>query len=854
MSPTRAKLRQVLEDRGPAVIEGWYRAVQKTAPALRSASAARSDLSSVWDAVVGFLLSDDGGPGEAESIGAAFVSFRVRPPTGGRIMQVLLESLFDDLPPEVVAVMHERLPNLMAGIMTGLAQAAENSLLVQQEEIRGAYARALRRSEEELRVKNAGVESSINAIAILDLQGTVTYVNPAFVDMWGFDSDREVVGRHVGEFGEWRGDIEATLTIVAEQGGWMGELVAVRADGSPFDVQASVSPIQDTIGHPTQLMVFFLDITDRKMAQEALRRRAAQAGFLNRIGEEIAAERTTEGVLDRAVRLAHETFGFYQVVVLLMDDEREALNVAAAARTPNDLECLGCSVALGNGITGWAAQNQTTVVTNDISADPRYLSCSQTGLSMGSEVAVPICRGGEVIGVLDVQMPTPDSFGRAEQVVLETLADQIAVALENARLYSVLQDELAQRRRAEEALRRGVRRLETLREIDQAILAAKSKEEIAEAVVRHLQRLVPCQRVSIDLIDWEAEEVTVLAAVQTIGEGGAETGKCFPLTQKSRLSEFWQSRGVVNVPDARQLPQSSPLISQLREEGIQSLLTAPIGFGDTLMGVLTLGSDEIDAFEAEHAPVVRELADTAAIALRQAQLFDSVKQQGERLRKTMARLAEAEESERRGVVRELHDQVGQNLTALDLNLSLVRSQVEQHGLTGMQARIEDSLVLVEQTNERIRRLMVDLRPPVLDDYGLLSALHWYGDQVSKRTGIDVVVRGRHEVARGLSSYVENALFRITQEALNNAVKHACADEVTIALTMNEETIDLTISDNGVGFELEDLEIRGTRWGLLTMRERAESVGARCILDSSFSEGTRVVVEVPVGDRATEHRA
>ena len=140
--------------------------------------------------------------------------------------------------------------------------------------------------------------------------------------------------------------------------------------------------------------------------------------------------------------------------------------------------------------------------------------------------------------------------------------------------------------------------------------------------------------------------------------------------------------------------------------------------------------------------------------------------------------------------------------------------------------------------------MIDLRPPVLDDYGLLSALHWYGDQFSARTGIAVSARGKEELVADLSLHVENALFRITQEALNNIAKHARAHRVTIGLSENETALRLTISDDGQGFDLEEAERDRDSWGLLTMRERAESVGAQCRFQSFPGEGTRVSVEVP----------
>ena len=167
--------------------------------------------------------------------------------------------------------------------------------------------------------------------------------------------------------------------------------------------------------------------------------------------------------------------------------------------------------------------------------------------------------------------------------------------------------------------------------------------------------------------------------------------------------------------------------------------------------------------------------------------------------------------------------------------------MERRGIADLTKRLDDSLALVAQTNKRIRELMSDLRPPVLDDYGLLSTLHWYGDRFTSRTNIEVAVQGREEVSACLSAQVENALFRICQEALNNTAKHAQAGLVTIGLSCRNGVIRLRISDDGVGFEHSSHGQSG--WGLLTMRERAESIGAACRIERNAAGGTSVVVDV-----------
>jgi signal transduction histidine kinase len=224
---------------------------------------------------------------------------------------------------------------------------------------------------------------------------------------------------------------------------------------------------------------------------------------------------------------------------------------------------------------------------------------------------------------------------------------------------------------------------------------------------------------------------------------------------------------------------------------------------------------------------------------------EALQRYADRLRALTARLSEVTEDERQRLACELHDQVGQNLTALGINLSIVRTQIPAEMAPRVSSRLEDSLALVEETAERIRDLMADLRPPVLDDYGLLAALRWHGEQFARRTDITVDVIGEEPAPR-LPAHVEEALFRIAQEALTNVAKHSGAEHATVKVDMDSQTLRLVVTDHGIGFESAQLDASmvSQGWGLLSMTERAEAVGGRCQIKSGPGQGTRVIVEVP----------
>lgn len=219
-----------------------------------------------------------------------------------------------------------------------------------------------------------------------------------------------------------------------------------------------------------------------------------------------------------------------------------------------------------------------------------------------------------------------------------------------------------------------------------------------------------------------------------------------------------------------------------------------------------------------------------------------LKMYADQLRVLSNRMVELHEEGRLALSRELHDRVGQNLSALNINLSIVLGQLPEATRCLVGARLKDSQGLVEATVDVITDVMADLRPPLLDDYGLLPALKAIAEQFSRRTGIAVGVRGPAHL-EGLPKQMEISLCRIAQEALTNLAKYAHAENVKIEIALPPDQITLTISDDGIGFDpsTQPQHSGRTGWGMLTMRERAVALGGTLAIDSEPGLGTRVTV-------------
>lgn len=222
----------------------------------------------------------------------------------------------------------------------------------------------------------------------------------------------------------------------------------------------------------------------------------------------------------------------------------------------------------------------------------------------------------------------------------------------------------------------------------------------------------------------------------------------------------------------------------------------------------------------------------------------------QRLQALASQLVDAQEAERKALANELHDRIGQNLSALNmslnLNLAQLAGQLPAAALTPVAARIKDGLALVEQTTEIVRGVMEELHPALLEQYGLATALRWYGEEFTQRSGIAVRCNAGEPFPR-LRGKVETALFRIAQEALTNVAKHAGASSAAIALQRTGAGIELRISDDGIGIaDGAGRPAVGSGWGMSIMAERARSLGATMHIGRNADHGTGLVVSVPNG--------
>jgi signal transduction histidine kinase len=298
-------------------------------------------------------------------------------------------------------------------------------------------------------------------------------------------------------------------------------------------------------------------------------------------------------------------------------------------------------------------------------------------------------------------------------------------------------------------------------------------------------------------------------------------------SKSGRTLERRRSERIDSLIDDPEVDQSTPRLVEA-----SSALYVPLIVRDHAVGVVVV----YDKRGASPRFADADMRIAQAFANRAATAIELSERVG---RSAVRALLEGQELERKRLARELHDETGQALTSILLGLRTVE---EAGGESAMRAAVAEVRSLVRATLQDVRQLAVELRPKVLDDFGLVAALERLTETFREQTGISLAFQSTLSAER-LPPEIETALYRIVQESLTNIVKHARAGSVSITLGRQRNAVTVVVEDDGVGFE--PARTREDGLGLIGMRERVALVGGRLTIESRPGAGTTFVVEVPL---------
>jgi len=436
-----------------------------------------------------------------------------------------------------------------------------------------------------------------------------------------------------------------------------------------------------------------------------------------------------------------------------------------------------------------------------------------------SSLGVPIRWGEQIIGVLGVARSEPgDPFGDADLDVLQRFAALIALAYENTRLIQVE--------------RRNHRVAESLRDVLNVVNTESSLEKVLEFILLQAAQLNDAQKALLVRVNPSRTEIVVQCGhnvpkdmiphlrIPVNPEIIARSSKWEGLVFPNRILRFFIKR-MRTMGETRE-DWAAALFD------IRSFLSGQIHIGNEVFGGIMLFYDYERAFKREDHEVMRQLTTHASIAIQTA-----------RLRAESAMSAAAQERSRLG--RELHDSVSQALFSIVLHAQAAQ-QIARSDPARLDEPLTELLNLSQAALTEMRALIFEMRPELLEREGLLGMFYRQAESMHTRHRLQVSLNlPTQEPVLPLK--VKEAVYRVALEALNNVVKHARAKSVQIAFAYNDHVLSMTISDDGVGFDPS--RMHDGHLGLITMRERIDSLGGNLSLESSPTTGTTVALEIPL---------
>jgi signal transduction histidine kinase len=526
----------------------------------------------------------------------------------------------------------------------------------------------------------------------------------------------------------------------------------------------------------------------------------------------IGSELSLDALLQRLVETAAELTGARYAALGVIDRTGRELERFVTVGVDEATHAAIGELPRGHGILGALIDDAAPLLLHDLHDDPRSVGFPANHPPMHTFLGVPILLRGIAYGNFYLtEKADGEDFTPADQEIVTLLARQAAVAIENARLY--------------EASTQWSKQLESMIEVGNALATETDLGQLLDLIARRLRELLDARLVAVMLPAGEAE----LRFAAVAGEGGDEfLGRTLPRDSSKTGRVFARGRSersdsVLDDPDVSR--------DVIRGFGVRTGLWVPLIARSETIGVIAV-HDKLtrDArFTDNDLRLAESFASRAAVAVYLSQRI---------ARDALRRIVEAQELERRRLARELHDETGQALTSILLALKALDDKV---GSDGARAVVADVRELVVATLEDVRQLAVDLRPKVLDDFGLVAALERLAETFGAQTGIRV----RFESGLGeerLPFEVETALYRVVQESLTNIVKHAFAERVSVVLARKAGAVVAVIEDDGRGFDPDDLRDGG--FGVQGMRERMQLLDGRLQIES-LESGTTLVAEVPV---------
>jgi len=706
--------------------------------------------------------------------------------------------------------------------------------------------RALRESEGKFR----GIVEYANVGIAIVQDARFQFVNPHYADMLGYTAEEmlhtEFMGYCAPEERERIVDFN-TRRMRGEDVPSRYETAIMHKDGSRVYTEVSAGVIQYA-GRPATF-VFLRDVTKQRQAQDALQ--VAYQTLERRVEErtrELAAINAVSAVVSRSLDLREIASDALDKTLEVMGMD---LGVAyrLGGNVDESLEHLILNTMTYRGISAELARSvdplplQGSLVEKaaaagqpvlwsvaDYPAGPRKQALEQEGVHVG--VSIPLLAKGKLVGAIVLGARDARSFAPEELALLAAIGQQVGVAVENARLY-----EAEQERRAETERRRQV--AENLREILAVLNSTRSLDEILERIVTTANQLLGSDAIALCRLDQQSGMITAQASHGLEAEFAARLA--FRAGTDSTVGKAVATRQPAMASDLAALVAQSNIPAEWREflgpftARYHAVLAAPMVLKDQVYGAIALYYQSVREFSEEEIGLAIIFADQAALAVENARLREQVEQT-------------AAFAERSRLARELHDSATQSLYSVTMYAEAAARLLATGDTNTATDYLRELRDTAQEALREMRLLIFELRPQALERSGLAAAIQARLETVEERGGVRTELQV--EGVENLPLAVQQELYHIAREALNNALKHARAQHVWVHLRFEADSASLRIQDDGVGFE-PSVARTGGGMGLPGMEERAQRLGGVLQVESIPGEGTTITLQVPVNTGSSD---
>jgi len=483
----------------------------------------------------------------------------------------------------------------------------------------------------------------------------------------------------------------------------------------------------------------------------------------------------------------------------------------------------------GLGVLGLIIEEGKPLRLKDVTKHPKAYGFPPHHPVMRSFLGVPIIVNGKPFGRLYLTEKIGGrTFTKQDEKLALLLAAQAAATIERAML-------------AEQANR--TERLELLNELVSKLNRSTDEKSVLETATEGIHASIPFAEVATVL--YRPDESLSLLCFPEGSRLGLQLRRPCLKVNRTPFAICMQERKSVLLSEISMEKAKTPFERWLARRGFRSLIAVPVALGEQVLGVIFAAAVQPDAFSRDDLTFLQTVSDHVAVALANARLLQELREK-ERIRGLLLnKVVTAQEEERKRISHELHDQIGQLLTALLIQLQLLERDLSEPSLKD---RLKVLKQLAEEISVHLHHIAWELRPPALDELGLLAALERVTEEWSKRFNIPCEFEVNGAFNGQVEPEVAIGVFRIVQESLTNIAKHAKATHARVTVQQENGELVVTVEDNGVGFRVKDVmrhPDENKRLGLLGMMERAAMLSGKLDIESKPGKGTKIQLRIPL---------